>query len=109
MTDFRSLCAELEEAYAWCIDEYMTAPAEKDALIQRARAALAQPEPEGPTQPIPVSERLPGPEDCDAEGRCWIYMPDIGTAPTWWLVDPCDIGPYHTHWLPAHALPVPGD
>jgi hypothetical protein len=22
-------------------------------------------------QPVPVSERLPGPEDCDGEGRCW--------------------------------------
>ena len=50
MTDFRALCAELVDAYAWCIDEYMTAPAEKDALTQRARAALAQPEPEGPTR-----------------------------------------------------------
>ena len=49
MTDYKQLCAELEEAYAWCIKEYMTAPAEQDALIQRARAALAQPEPEGPT------------------------------------------------------------
>lgn len=48
-TDFRALCAELEEAYTWCIEEYMTAPAEQDTLIQRARAALAQPEPEGPT------------------------------------------------------------
>jgi len=48
-TDFRALCAELEEAYTWCIEEYMTDPAEQDTLIQRARAALAQPEPEGPT------------------------------------------------------------
>jgi hypothetical protein len=22
-------------------------------------------------EPVPVAERLPGPEDCDAEGRCW--------------------------------------
>ena len=57
-------------------------------------------------QPVPVSERLPGPEDCDAEGRCWIHMPDIGTCPSWRLTDPRDIGPYHTHWLPAHALPT---
>ena len=48
MTDtFRAMCAELAEAYAWCIEEYMTAPAEEDNLIQRARALLAQPEPEG--------------------------------------------------------------
>jgi hypothetical protein len=49
MTDFRALCAELVDAYEWCIEEYMTAPAEEDTLIQRARAALAQPEPQGPT------------------------------------------------------------
>jgi hypothetical protein len=43
--DYRALCAELEDAYTWCIEEYMTAPAEEDTLIQRARAALAQPDP----------------------------------------------------------------
>jgi hypothetical protein len=48
--DYRALCAELEDAYTWCIEEYMTAPAEEDTLIQRARAALeAQPEPAAPT------------------------------------------------------------
>jgi hypothetical protein len=46
--DFRALCAELEEAYTWCIEAYMTAPAEEDTLIQRARAALAQLEPVEP-------------------------------------------------------------
>jgi hypothetical protein len=58
-------------------------------------------------QPVPVSERLPGAEDCDEEGRCWIFMPDIGTDPSWRLANPRDIGPYHTHWLPHHALPTP--
>jgi hypothetical protein len=57
-------------------------------------------------EPVPVSERLPGADDCDAEGRCWIFMPDIGTDPSWRLTDPRDIGPYHTHWLPANALPT---
>jgi hypothetical protein len=47
--DYRDLCAELAEAYVWCIEEYMTAPAEEDTLIQRARIALAQPVAEGPT------------------------------------------------------------
>jgi hypothetical protein len=46
---FRALCADLLEAYEWCIDEYMTAPASEDTLVQRARAALAQPEPVAPT------------------------------------------------------------
>jgi hypothetical protein len=44
--DFQKLCAQLLEAYEWCIDEYMTAPASEDTLVQRARAALAQLEPE---------------------------------------------------------------
>ena len=47
--DYKALCAELADAYVWCIEEYMTAPAEEDTLIQRARAALAQPEPVAPT------------------------------------------------------------
>ena len=71
-----------------------------------ARAVLARwgcPTP----QPVPVSERMPGPEDCDEQGRCWIFMPDIGTDPSSLLADPRDIGPYHTHWLPANALPNP--
>ena len=46
---YRAMCAELVEAYAWCIEEYMTAPAEEDSLIQRARALLAQPVAEGPS------------------------------------------------------------
>lgn len=44
-------------------------------------------------QPVPVSERLPEPEDCDAEGRCWWFHDEDGAL--------C------SHWLPAHALPVP--
>jgi hypothetical protein len=92
---------EVAELVAALSDPYI-AP----LLHERTRAAelLSQ---LAPVQPVSVGERLPGPEDCDAKRRCWIYMPDIGTAPSWRLVDPRDIGPYHTHWLPAHALPVP--
>jgi hypothetical protein len=46
---YRALCDELKDAYAWCLEECMRVPAEEDTLIQRARAALAQPEPEGPS------------------------------------------------------------
>jgi hypothetical protein len=59
-------------------------------------------------QPVPVSERLPGPEDCDAEGRCWMFDPcDRG----WWcyreaLPSDGDPEPF-THWLPHWALPAP--
>jgi hypothetical protein len=47
--DYRALCAELLDAYAYLIYRYMTAPSNKDALVYRARAALAQPEPVAPT------------------------------------------------------------
>ena len=63
--------------------------------------------------PVPVSERLPGPEDCDAEGRCWWgrFGPN-DWCPDWTLTTHevmlmfCDYSPREV-WLPAHALPVP--
>ena len=100
-------------------------------------AALAQPEPVGPTesdvtelfyrqmgegyevgfenaiaealarwgrpaiQPVPVSERLPGAEDCDADGFCWFW--DL----EWSRWQPGEQDQSCTHWLPAHALPIP--
>ena len=151
---YRALCDELKDAYAWCLEECMRVPAEEDTLIQRARAALAQPEPEGPTdeeligpvmwmlddhvydndrdeiaqslrrliarwgnsqaildsspQPVPVSERLPGPEDCDAEGRCWWeFEGSDDYEPCWTLGKMYGIAFDTTHWLPANALPTP--
>lgn len=66
---------------------------------QLTRAAeLLQQRPE----PVPVSERLPGPEDCDGEGRCWAFSQRIG-----WLRAEDPIGSVFTHWLPATALPLP--
>jgi hypothetical protein len=80
-----------------------------DWLLDRARAALeAQPEPQGPSrpaiEPVLVSERLPGPEDCDAEGQCWWWDEDddmwrLSEHRPWLLC--------WTHWLPRWALPVP--
>jgi hypothetical protein len=44
MTDFRALCAELHAAFnTYAVDEA------HHNLLERARAALAQPEPQGPT------------------------------------------------------------
>jgi hypothetical protein len=61
-----------------------------------------------PIEPVPVSERLPGPEgDCDAEVRCW--WGDAGNdefVPSWRLCKQPD-KPCFTHWLPHWALPVP--
>jgi len=109
MTDFRALCQEL-------IDEidakaYGIKSLPSSVAIDRARAALAQPEPQGPTgrpaiEPVPVSERLPGTDDCDADGLCWWWSRDI-TA--WCLCFAADGDSSEwTHWLPYWALPVPG-
>ena len=78
-------------------------PVAAERLVRLALAAFGDPTP----HPIPVSERLPGPGDIDAQGRVWAHMPDLGTAPSWRLIDPREIGPYQTHWLPAHDLPLP--
>ena len=57
-----------------------------------------------PPQPIPLSERLPGPEDCDVEGRYWRWDNVEGS----WFESV-----YHSHfpergyWLPHRALPRP--
>lgn len=61
------------------------------------------------TAPVPVSERWPGPEDCTAEGRYWIWT-KAGAIWRWQLVYLQFIDLRHgeqTHWLPAHALPLP--
>ena len=44
-------------------------------------------------RPVPVSERLPRPEDCDGEGKCWWFHDEDNAS--------C------SHWLPANALPLP--
>jgi len=58
---------------------------------------------------VPVSERLPGPEDCDAEGRCWMCGKVEGD---WRLISTDNPGVPQlkyafSHWLPHWALPVP--
>jgi len=102
--EFRAMCAELLE---WA--ERTSSHYYKQAdVIVRARALLAQSEP----QPVPVSERLPSPVDCDDEGYCWWWRTDeVGE---WWeflyLRDArdhnrrCGLAQY-THWLPYHAIP----
>lgn len=72
-------------------------------VIEPANRTILVPVP----APVPVSERLPGPEDCDAEGLCW--WGDAGDdqfVPSWRLCEQPD-DTHFAHWLPAHALPLP--
>lgn len=58
-----------------------------------------------PPQPILLSERLPGPEDCDAEGKCWLISRLSNSR---WNLDTLNAGIcFYTHWLPHYALPLP--
>lgn len=54
-------------------------------------------------QPISVNERLPGDE------LCWWYEPDEddGYGGMWTLLRIRGGTSRYTHWLPAHALPLP--
>ena len=78
-------------------------------LARYSRSAIA---------PIPVSERLPGAEDCapegsDAVGCCWLWEPDInGHDPLGaWKLEHRDWASDGdaTHWLPFQALPFPSE
>jgi len=157
MTDFRALCAELLQAIE--DDVIDTNDGQRfQAVVDRARAALAQPEPQGPTdeelqelasgfftptefhfvdfaraaltrwgrpaiEPVSVTERLPGPEDCapwpdepDANPWCWAGK-EVDGGWEWDQIGMLGVdaknlgrvlgGGGWTHWLPHHALPVP--
>ena len=91
-------------------------PAMRRALELWSRPAI---------EPVPVAERLPRPEDCDTEGRCWLLTVEDdypqwrlhsiqGAQPGGYMIwVPVDSDGsmvdcfYTSHWLPAHALPVP--
>ena len=69
--------------------------------------------PDSSTPPIPVSERLPGPEDCDAEGKCWWWYPPVPEQTYGYWAHEDDAVPERavdeqpSHWLPANALSQP--
>lgn len=107
-TDFHALVLkmadELDHYRQLLTDDH----SERHALATEVRAALLQQHPE----PVPVSERLPDPRpkseggDCNAEGRCWWFCVECPGEYAYWIFGKevyCD----PSHWLPAHALPLP--
>ena len=158
MPDFRSLISRMADELDHYRQLLMDDRRETHALATEARAALVQPEPEGPSdedveaaaqriyeamrferveatpvwsengnsfaqdaareaaravlarwgrpapQPVPVSERWPEFSDCDNAERVWCWSWAIGT----WRLSRINQS-IHSHWLPAHALPVPGE
>ncbi len=70
-----------------------------------AQPETSRPEPPGYIEPVPVSERLPGAQDCDADGVCWWWSQDI-TAWCLCFAADGDLSEW-THWLPHWAIPLP--
>ena len=97
---YRAMCAELVELSAPVdsVPQLAERLQKLSELAHRARALLAQPEP----QPVAVSERLPRPEDCEA-GECWGW--DVAAEA--WNRTHYAVCNHYTHWLPANALPIP--
>jgi hypothetical protein len=89
MQDLALHCVKGNKSVEWVIQE---------ALARWGRPAI---------EPVPVDKRLPGPEDCDANGIVWAW--DNGClrwdTAFWDAAFPSDTD--ITHWLPHHALPVP--
>ena len=80
--------------------------------VKLTRAAILLQQQAAPSPvPVPVSERLPKPEDCDVQGRCWLGGHQLGNGtPTWLLGYPAWAERFpdvHHFWLPANALPLP--
>lgn len=77
-------------------------------VVDNARAVLAR-YGRPATIPIPVSDRLPGPEECDAEGKCWWWIVDQPGEFPYWIFAHGDVVAWagYTHWLPYWALPLP--
>ena len=69
-------------------------------ITDTIRKALEQGRPT--PQPVAVSERLPGPKDCEA-GECWAW--DVAAES--WNRTHYALCNHFTHWLPANALPTP--
>jgi hypothetical protein len=74
-----------------------------DSSLDEARDFLAR---WGTPRPIPVTERLPKAEDRDNDNDCWWLTPSDEETGAFWCLYVGGIGD-HTHWLPAHALPLP--
>ena len=75
-----------------------------ESLRRREEWALEQLERQAAPVPVAVSERLPGLEDCLDEGWAWFFSPRVG-----WRQAVLPVSAAYTHWLPAHALPLPGN
>jgi hypothetical protein len=105
--------AALRSALADCgraVRAFIADDCSDDFLLQvPAEVRLAAAKPAPAVVPVAVSERLPTMEagDFDRKGRCWWGDPGGEQfVPSWRLCELVILLPF-THWLPAHAIPLP--
>jgi hypothetical protein len=98
--EWHDQCADLTRLGE--VDHYWAFDLQSDEVAGVVRAALARWGTPA-IEPVPVSERLPGPEDCDSEGRCWGGL----NADDGWSLYLMAHLPEWSFWLPHWALPVP--
>jgi hypothetical protein len=84
-----------------------------DAQVDRAATLLQQVSAPAPAvAPVAVSERLPGPEDCDEDGFCWMgygyKLPGVDEKDSYamWMLMPSEESSGKV-WAPASAIPLP--
>lgn len=123
MTDFRALAQpepqgptdeELDEETAtlipWLLEEAVQAANSEapHAAGQLTLAAQLLGERRPAIEPVPFGERLPGLDDVDENGNCWLWDSE-GYFWDWTYIRTrtrAEMYSY-THWLSYHALPVP--
>ena len=94
-----------EELYQFWFDHDLwdddIGPGDVAAIARAALARWGRPA----VEPVPVAERLPGPEDTTDRNECWYWHPG---EECWEMVPvvTCTLDEW-THWLPHWALPVP--
>jgi hypothetical protein len=105
---FAEQCGHLESGLEKC-----------EELLENIRSVIKRHEigkhsPSNGLEPVSVSERLPGREDCDNEGRCWWLMKPLAAraSPSWVFgLSSTKDGQggvfFQTHWLPHNAIPLP--
>ena len=93
---------------SWHIPKAPSDEAIAAAFNRRLDRNIARRSRQQPLPPIPVSERLPGPTDCNEQGKCWFYSSESSVMNAYWVLrKPDHQRTWDTHWLPANALPLP--
>lgn len=96
----------------WGRGFYSIPESENDAFNKAIEAGYRMLAIGNSAQPVPVTERLPDPKDCDSMGRCWWFRVGEDGVGDWTQQTPYRSATSYaffrmTHWLPFYSLPTP--